>query len=334
MPSIKLSNPVAKDRFANLDLNLLRVFKVLYEEKNMRKAAERLYVSQPAVSQSLQKLRHQFDDPLFVKVKSGLAPTPFSEQLSSSLLPLLYDIENVINDSDVFDPAQLDQDITIALSSSFVFSISGELYRYFREHAPGLRIHIASWNDQTVTAIEKGEILLGINAELTDSYPFMEKRTIGDINACLLVRKDHPITKKKVTVESMSKYPLARLIVSNYSKYTSPTVEIFKGLGHPLEVGFSSEYPVALIDVVQQSDMFMGTSNCFPIHNYPNLVMLSPDQVLPEAQYPALSYFHSRHQNSALVNWLNESITHIFQQRKTENANYHLSSVSNPLETA
>jgi hypothetical protein len=99
-------------------------------------------------------------------------------------------------------------------------------------------------------------------------------------------------------------------------------------------VGFSSEYPVALIDVVQQSDMFMGTSNCFPIHNYPNLVMLSPDQVLPEAQYPALSYFHSRHQNSALVNWLNESITHIFQQRKTENANYHLSSVSNPLETA
>ncbi|MFC5080259.1 LysR family transcriptional regulator [Vibrio thalassae] len=334
MPFTKQSNPVAKNRFANLDLNLLRVFKVLYEEKNMRKAAQRLYVSQPAVSQSLQKLRHQFDDPLFVKVKSGLSPTPFSEQLSNSLLPLLYDIENVVNDTDVFDPTQLDQDITIALSSSFVFSISGELYRYFREHAPGLKIHIASWNDQTVTAIEKGDILLGINAELTDRYPFMEKRTIGDIDACLLVRKEHPITRQKVTVESMSKYPLARLIVSNYSKYTSPTVEIFKRLGYPLEVGFSSEYPVALIDVVQQSDMFMGTTNCFPIHNYPNLAMLSPDQVLPEAQYPALSYFHTRHQNSALVNWLNDSITQIFQQRKTENAHHHLASVNNWQETS
>ncbi|MGR5222554.1 LysR family transcriptional regulator [Vibrio parahaemolyticus] len=52
MPKVPNSKrpPVAKNRFTNLDLNLLKVFKILFEEQNMRKAAERLFVSQPAVS--------------------------------------------------------------------------------------------------------------------------------------------------------------------------------------------------------------------------------------------------------------------------------------------
>ncbi|GAM76858.1 transcriptional regulators [Vibrio ishigakensis] len=62
---------MAKDRFANLDLNLLRTFLVLSQELNMRKASVRLNVSQPAISQALQRLRHHFDDELFVKVRSG-----------------------------------------------------------------------------------------------------------------------------------------------------------------------------------------------------------------------------------------------------------------------
>lgn len=64
---------MAKDRFANLDLNLLRTFLVLFQELNMRKASVRLNVSQPAISQALQRLRHHFDDELFVKVRSGLS---------------------------------------------------------------------------------------------------------------------------------------------------------------------------------------------------------------------------------------------------------------------
>ncbi|OJI49530.1 LysR family transcriptional regulator [Vibrio vulnificus] len=66
---------MAKDLFYSLDLNLLRTFMVLYQEKNMRKASKRLFVSQPAISQALQKLRHHFGDELFVKV-----PTLYQEK--------------------------------------------------------------------------------------------------------------------------------------------------------------------------------------------------------------------------------------------------------------
>lgn len=90
---------MAKDLFSSLDLNLLRTFLIVYQEKNTRKAAERLFVSQPAVSQALQKLRHHFNDDLFVKVHGGLQATAFSEQLSNNITPYFDGLSIAINQS-------------------------------------------------------------------------------------------------------------------------------------------------------------------------------------------------------------------------------------------
>ncbi|WP_299568863.1 LysR family transcriptional regulator [uncultured Shewanella sp.] len=64
-----------KTPFEALDLNLINVFFILYEELNTHKAAERLHISQPAVSRALQKLRDAFNDPIFVKTRHGLTAT-------------------------------------------------------------------------------------------------------------------------------------------------------------------------------------------------------------------------------------------------------------------
>lgn len=310
---------LAKNRFTNLDLNLLRVFKVLFEERNMRKAAERLFVSQPAVSQSLQKLRHSFEDQLFVKVKTGLAPTPFAETLCQELLPLLHQIESIINASSEFKPEELDGEITIALSPQFVFSVSGEIYRYFKIHAPKLKVHIISWNEHTMDDIEKGKVLIGINAPIIDNPPFLTEVELSMLEASIMVRRDHPIVGQAIIPENLVKYPLARSLVSDYSKLNSPTVEVFNRLGFELEVGFASEFPVVLIDVLRHSDMFMGITNCFPIQDFPDLIMLKPDMDVPEAQYPANAYFHTRHANSEMMNWFTSSISEVFENSKQHN---------------
>ncbi len=67
---------MTKDLFFTLDLNLLRTFLVLSQELNTRKAAERLFVTQPAISHALQRLRNHFNDELFVKSLNGLQATP------------------------------------------------------------------------------------------------------------------------------------------------------------------------------------------------------------------------------------------------------------------
>ena len=72
---------MAKQFYNNLDLNLLRTFQIIFQEKNLQKASLRLHVSAPALSKSLNRLRDHFNDPLFVKVPQGLSPTPFAKDL-------------------------------------------------------------------------------------------------------------------------------------------------------------------------------------------------------------------------------------------------------------
>ncbi len=108
---------MAKDLFANLDLNLLRTFIILNQERNMRKASERLFVSQPAISKALQRLRDHFDDELFVKTHHGLRATQKATQLAEAIAPILDDLSSAVNHSSKFSPSQLDGVIKIAIFS-------------------------------------------------------------------------------------------------------------------------------------------------------------------------------------------------------------------------
>ncbi len=85
---------------ANKDFNLLRVFHVLYQERNVSVAAARMALSQPALSHKLNKLRHEFGDPLFVRAPRGLAPTPRAHELAPLVQRLVGQIEAFYDDCD------------------------------------------------------------------------------------------------------------------------------------------------------------------------------------------------------------------------------------------
>lgn len=77
------------------DINLLYVFKVLFEERNLSNAAKRIPLSQPALSHKLNKLRNEFDDPLFVRAARGLTITPLAEQVAPQVLKAIQSIEGL-----------------------------------------------------------------------------------------------------------------------------------------------------------------------------------------------------------------------------------------------
>ena len=90
-------------KLVRTDLNLLVALQILLEERNVTRAAERLSVSQPALSKTLQKLRAAFDDELFTRTAHGLVPTPRAEVLARDLPALLESVESVLGNDD-FDP--------------------------------------------------------------------------------------------------------------------------------------------------------------------------------------------------------------------------------------
>ena len=98
---------------ARIDLNLLISLQVLLEEGSVSRAAERLFITQPAMSKTLSRLRHLFGDQLFTRTRHGMQPTPRAEQLVSGLAEVLGDIGQLLAQPG-FDPHSFKGEITLA----------------------------------------------------------------------------------------------------------------------------------------------------------------------------------------------------------------------------
>ena len=100
----------------DIDLNLLVMFHQLMLERRVAKVADNLGLTQPAVSNSLARMRRLFGDELFIRTPSGMAPTPFAEQLAEPVGRALSMIHGGLNLQTQFDPASVNRSVTIGMT--------------------------------------------------------------------------------------------------------------------------------------------------------------------------------------------------------------------------
>ncbi|MWV17236.1 LysR family transcriptional regulator [Pseudomonas sp. L-22-4S-12] len=141
------------------DLNLLRVLDALLRERNVSRAAERLSLSQPAVSNALNRLRDLLDDPLLVRVGRAMQPTPRALALEAPIRDALQRIEQSLGEGAPFDPASSRQRFRIAVTDYVELILMPRLLKLLAERAPGLRIDIQHLSPSLPgEALEKGEL--------------------------------------------------------------------------------------------------------------------------------------------------------------------------------
>ncbi|WP_460148307.1 LysR family transcriptional regulator [Pseudomonas sp. S2_A02] len=126
----------------NFDLNLLRVFDMLLREQNVSRAAERLAVTQPTVSNALARLRDQFDDPLLVRVGRRMCPTPRALALEGPIRAALQQIAQAMDTSDPFDPFRSQRQLRLALTDYLEQLCMPRLLACLQTQAPNLRIDV------------------------------------------------------------------------------------------------------------------------------------------------------------------------------------------------
>ncbi len=131
------------------DLNLLIVFDAIMSERNLRLAAERLGRSQPAVSQSVGRLRDILGDALFEKTPKGVKPTPRAEALWLEIRDPLNVITQALTHSD-FDPKTVEEEVTIGLAGDVHELAFAHLVSYIREQAPGLTLRVREVDHQSL----------------------------------------------------------------------------------------------------------------------------------------------------------------------------------------
>lgn len=181
------------------DLNLLVLFATIWQERKLSKVAERMFLSQPAISHALNRLRQQFDDPLFVKSSVGMAPTDFAQSIAPEILQLVASLELLYRSGKGFDPKECDRTLVLSTGDYFAATMLKDFTARLNKMAP--KVNIVCYPDSELfspTKFEQGEIHLGISGFVTDiKEGFRSKDIIHDRIACCL-RKKHALNQKKL----------------------------------------------------------------------------------------------------------------------------------------
>lgn len=125
-----------------IDLNLVRVFDALLRERSATRAGERIGLSQPAVSAALGRLRHVFNDQLFVRSGNEMVPTPRAESLAEPVRTALAALEKAFQPKGGFDPAQLERTFTLLGADFFSMLFMPRLSARMAAVAPGVRLRL------------------------------------------------------------------------------------------------------------------------------------------------------------------------------------------------
>ena len=103
-------------KLSDIDLNLFVVFDAIYTEGNLTRAGDIIGITQPAVSNSLSRLRNMFDDPLFVRTADGMVPTPVAQNIIGSVRQALGLMRASVQESESFDPRSSDKRFRVSMT--------------------------------------------------------------------------------------------------------------------------------------------------------------------------------------------------------------------------
>ncbi|MEU6807446.1 LysR family transcriptional regulator [Streptomyces sp. NPDC046831] len=176
----------------NFDLNLARVFVLLYETGSVTATAETLHVTQPTVSYSLAKLRRHFGDELFRRTGRGLTPTAGARRLYEPLQRALADIDGTIRQSDAFEPATMAGRFTLALSDLGEATLLPRLLAAARARAPRVSFTVRPLDvEDAESQLRRGDLDAFVATPVLTSHrtvriPLFHERYVG------MVADDHP----------------------------------------------------------------------------------------------------------------------------------------------
>jgi DNA-binding transcriptional LysR family regulator len=177
----------------------LTIFEAVMTELNVSRAAEYLQMTQPAVSHALRRLRRITNDELFIKVPSGVSPTPKALEMWKPIQSGLTHIRQALK-SETFDPATATQTFTISTADSTAILLLPKLIPYLEQTAPNVNLRIVpNTNINAPSLLEQAEIDIAIGRFFTPSFRLRTQNLYVDSYVCVM-RRQHPLASKNLTL--------------------------------------------------------------------------------------------------------------------------------------
>lgn len=238
---------------AALDANLLVALDALLQEANVTRAARRVGVTQSAMSQTLARLRHQFDDPILVRVGRAMEPTPFGLRIRSRLQHAVSELEAVVRDRPTYDPRTASTRFVLATVDYLAMVLAPPLHQLVAKEAPSVRLAIHGLDAEPITArLARGAVQLyvGVRGETERA---LETAPLFDDTLCVLMSARHPLSKRKLDAAAYVAHP--HVHVSPRREDGSIVERALAARGLSREIAIEVPYFALLPSLLAASDM-------------------------------------------------------------------------------
>ncbi|AJA10154.1 LysR family transcriptional regulator [Sphingopyxis fribergensis] len=234
-----------------IDLNLLVILDALLDEAHVSRAAQRLGLTQPAVSAALQRCRALFDDPLLERGRAVMRRTPRGEGLRAPLKTLLGEVEALIDPPEV-PLDQIRQSIRIMIADQIAALLLPQLLDRLQATAPGIDLVVRSWRgaEQAYTDLLSGDIHLAMSLFDRDAEG-LDRQHILDEHYVVVMRRGHPAAAA-FDLDAWLAFP--HVVVSGSGATRTPLDARLGALGYRRRVGIVVPSFMMVPDILLATD--------------------------------------------------------------------------------
>ena len=242
----------------SLDLNLLRVFDAVARERHVTRAAERLHLSQPAVSNALARLRVALGDELFLRRPGGVEPTALALSLAGPVAEALDRIADALSSEAPFDPATASRVFPVAMSEYAEAVLAPPLLERMAREAPRCLLAIrhgdrTNWDE----LLSGGAATLAVGVLPEPPSLYTRLRMLPEA-FCTLMRAGHELAEGALTVERFVGVP--HILHSPNGSRDGALDRVLSEAGHPRRLGAVVAHLAAVPEILRRTDMIITLS--------------------------------------------------------------------------
>lgn len=286
----------------SVDFNLLKALDALLDERNVTRAAERLGVTQPAMSGMLTRLRECFGDPLFVRTQRGVVPTQRADALARPLKQVLSEIGELLQ-APGFDPATAAFTLSVAATDYAQSAVAVPFLSALKRRAPLIRVALLPVQDQNLQQqLERGDLDLAlVTPESTP--PDLHARRLFEEDYVLVMREGHPaLSGAGVSLDAFCALDHA-LVSYAGGGFSGVTDAALARLGRTRNVSLSVKSFLVLPEILRASDLVSVVPRRL-VASLPGLVLSEPPVEIPG--FTKVVAWHERTHRDAGHRWLRE----------------------------
>lgn len=294
------------------ELQLLYIFDAIMTERSVTRAAERLAMTQPAVSNSISRMRQVWNDPLFVRKGRNIEPTSYALSLWDQVGDHMYALSNAVNLTQ-FDPANSNRTFRIAVTDMIVEMVWRQLLKGLEEEAPGVDIHAVPYTPEgTYDDLRQANVDLAVGVLNQHDYSLRSTWLLQGGYA-LAMRADHPLAGRQIT---LTEFLEARHLLVSMSGDAHGYIDSYldqKGLSR--RIAATVNHFSAVPDLLKESNLIAAVPELIVQDcGFVNGLWMSnlPFEVDTTSLY---LIWHARHDRDPGVVWLRDHLERLLQQR-------------------